>query len=344
MDGGGDWAAHSLTQVSNGTERRSEGEGVERVLMEGRGERGDEPRALVTQTSMYVPKGARVSFTDGKPKEQVHLRDIRTQKLNRVETRLGLGSRPRNRALTRDQTRFSFVDKAFDSTNSTVTFRAMSAAENTAKKLFTSLDTDGSGYLDLDAVAKLSQMLGVQATKREVRAAFEEMDDDGNGEISFKEFATWWQNVRENDRRKVRRKVRNAFHKCDRNGDGTIDKQEFATMMSMQTKKLVNLLGEKFDLEKDWALMHRAFVERGGELTDSLLVSFSLFEKWWKFRNGIEDSEIPVIPETMALRINEAVCFVVPLARCPSRVVRICRLMQLFRCDVLDRQEWILPH
>lgn len=314
--------------------------------MEGRGG-GGEPRALVTATSMYVPKGARVSFEDGEPTEQVHLRDIRARNLNRSETRLSLGSRPRNRALTRVQTRTSYVDKAFNSMDSpTVTFRAMSAADMTAKKLFTSLDTDGSGFLDLDEVAKLSQMLGVEATKQEVRAAFEEMDDDGNGEISFQEFASWWQNVRENDRRKVRRKVRNAFHKLDRNGDGTIDKQEFAMMMSSQTKKLMNLLGGEFDLEKDWALMHRAFVERGGELTDSLLVSFSLFEKWWKFRNGIEDSEIPVIPETMALRISEAVRFVALPARCPTRIVRICRLMQCVVpcCDVLDRQQWILLH
>ena len=108
----------------------------------------------------------------------------------------------------------------------------------------------------------------------------------------------------------------------------------------------MNLLGDPFDLEKDWALMHRRFVERGGELTDSLLVSFSLFEKWWKLRNGIEDAEIPVIPEAMALRINEAVRFVATPTRCPTGVVHSRRLMQCAApcCDVLDREQWILPH
>lgn len=303
--------------------------------MSGLAEGGDVPKALVTSTSMYVPKGARVSFEDDPPTEQLRLRDVpRSNSLKRTESRLSLGSRPRNRALTRIQTRTSYVDKAYDSMGSpTATFRVMSDANMTAKKLFTQLDADGSGYLDVDEVENLARMLGVQANEGEVRTAFEEMDDDGNGEISFEEFSSWWQNVRENDRRKVRRKVRNAFHKLDRHGNGTINKQEFAMLMSMKMRKLMNLLGEPFDLEKDWALVHRSFVERGGELTDSLLVSFSLFEKWWKFRNGIEDFDLPVIPETMALRINEAVRFVATPTRRPTGVVRIGCLMLC--CPVL---------
>jgi len=155
--------------------------------------------------------------------------------------------------------------------------------------------------------------------------------------------------VKENDRRKVRRKVRNAFHNLDRNKDGTIDKEEFAGFMTPTMSRLMNLLGKPFDLEKDWALMHRSFVERGGELTDDLLVSFSLFEKWWKFRNGIDDCEIPVIPETMALRINEAVRAtsrpVANPAGCRGPFFRLCLLVcAAALCYVLDRGQWIPPH
>lgn len=308
--------------------------------------------ALVTATSMYVPKGARVSFCaddfEAPPviiDDPVRLRDTpRSQNLGPVEQRQS--ARTRNRQLTRAQTRTSFVDKALDSADApTQTLRIMADVNLTAMKLFAELDTDGSGYLDLDEVAKLSQMLGVNATRSEVQKAFAEMDNDANGEVSFEEFQRWWQNVKENDRRKVRRKVRNAFHKLDHNKDGTIDKEEFAGFMSPSMSRLMSLLGEPFDLEKDWALMHRSFVERGGALTDDLLVSFSLFEKWWKFRNGIDDSEIPVIPETMALRINEAVRPVATAACCHGPVFRVCLLVCAAAwCNMLDRGQWILPH
>jgi hypothetical protein len=100
---------------------------------------------------------------------------------------------------------------------------------------------------------------------------------------------------------------RNAFHKLDKNGDGTIFKYEFEALMSKKMSNIMRLLGGPFDLEKDWRLMHINHLERGGELTEKLPVSFSLFESWWKNRNGIDDGEVPVIPEAMALRINEAV-------------------------------------
>ena len=34
-----------------------------------------------------------------------------------------------------------------------------------------------------------------------------------------------------------------------------------------------------------------------------------MFEKWWKLRNGIDDAEIPVLPESMAKEVNEFVRF-----------------------------------
>ena len=33
----------------------------------------------------------------------------------------------------------------------------------------------------------------------------------------------------------------------------------------------------------------------------------AVFEKWWKLRNGIDDAEIPVLPESMAKEVNEFV-------------------------------------
>lgn len=67
------------------------------------------------------------------------------------------------------------------------------------KEVFASLDEDDSGYLDKDEfdkiVSVLSDAVGLVMTDFEVTVAFEEMDVDGNNEVQFEEFKTWWENV-----------------------------------------------------------------------------------------------------------------------------------------------------
>jgi Ca2+-binding EF-hand superfamily protein len=284
-----------------------------------------EMRKLQTSTSMYMPQGASPTERTSSDGSAGFASTPGSGSAGGLGTpgsgsAGGLGSpggrlaqlRPIRKKLTRGETRTSFMDRSLDSKGDrdgapTKTFRLMSDTNMSALKLFKTLDVDNSGCLDLDEVAKLAELLEVSMPKSGVRRSFEEMDEDGDGEVTFEEFAIWWQNVKENDRRKVRRMVRNAFHKLDRNGDGTIHKHEFKALMNAKMRKVMKLLGGPFDLEKDWALMHRAYVERGGQLDDHLPVSFSLFESWWKNRNGIDDGEVPVIPEAMALRINDAV-------------------------------------
>ena len=37
-------------------------------------------------------------------------------------------------------------------------------------------------------------------------------------------------------------------------------------------------------------------------------VSFASFEKWWKKRLGLDEADIPVLPELMVEKIDEQVC------------------------------------
>ena len=48
-----------------------------------------------------------------------------------------------------------------------------------------------------------------------------------------------------------------AFLQIDRNRDGEIDKTDFAKLMKGKSKKMVGLLGRKFDLEEDWLLLRK---------------------------------------------------------------------------------------
>lgn len=64
--------------------------------------------------------------------------------------------------------------------------------------LFDDIDEDGSGVLDRGEIAELARkLLGKPLTKREIDAAMEEMDGDGNGEIDFEEFRDWWHAAKE---------------------------------------------------------------------------------------------------------------------------------------------------
>ena len=190
-------------------------------------------------------------------------------------------------------------------------FRFMNQQSQSAWSLFQELDTNGSGGLDLEEVAQLAQKLQVQMSRREIKQAFAEMDTDRDGDVAFSEFSKWWQEVKEIDRRRVRRLVRDAFVKLDKDHTGCIHKPEFAQMLKGKTRRQLHLLGEPVDLDDDWALLHRKRIETHGEesLTDDLPVTFDDFETWWKTRNGIDDPDIPVLPEYMTKMVNELASF-----------------------------------
>ena len=143
-----------------------------------------------------------------------------------------------------------------------VSTRRMNIHHQNAHELFTELDRDNDGKLDIGDAAYLAHKLGVHMTKQDVKRAFEEMDEDGDGDVTFSEFSRWWGKVKEGDRRKARREVLEAFEKLDRNRDGEIDKTDFTKLMKGKSKKMVGLLGRKFDLEEDWLLLHDDTIER----------------------------------------------------------------------------------
>jgi Ca2+-binding EF-hand superfamily protein len=71
--------------------------------------------------------------------------------------------------------------------------------EMTTRQVFDALDEDKSGFLDRDEVAKASGMLsaglGFVMSGEELDRQFKIMDPDGDGEVTFTEFAAWWKSV-----------------------------------------------------------------------------------------------------------------------------------------------------
>jgi hypothetical protein len=66
------------------------------------------------------------------------------------------------------------------------------ADEHSAGDAFAALDPDGRGVLGLEQVGRLGEIMGKTMTKTELMAAFDEMDLDGDGFVSFAEFEQWF--------------------------------------------------------------------------------------------------------------------------------------------------------
>ncbi|KAF4661243.1 hypothetical protein FOL47_006764 [Perkinsus chesapeaki] len=53
-------------------------------------------------------------------------------------------------------------------------------------------DADGSGNIDRDELRRLLETLGEELTEDDLEMAFEELDEDGSGEVEFFEFVKWF--------------------------------------------------------------------------------------------------------------------------------------------------------
>eukprot|EP00831_Metopus_contortus_P003509 TRINITY_DN1129_c0_g1_i1.p1 TRINITY_DN1129_c0_g1~~TRINITY_DN1129_c0_g1_i1.p1 ORF type:complete len:207 (-),score=35.01 TRINITY_DN1129_c0_g1_i1:3-623(-) len=58
---------------------------------------------------------------------------------------------------------------------------------------FKTIDKDSSCYLDADELMLASKELGKEITKEKADKIVKKMDTDGDGKVSFQEFAFWWE-------------------------------------------------------------------------------------------------------------------------------------------------------
>ena len=105
---------------------------------------------------------------------------------------------------------------------------------------FDKADTNGNGVLNLDEANALAGTLGAEVD-------FKDMDENGDGNVDFKEFTEWY-------------KMRRCFEKIDVSGDGTLDHEEI--------KRLAYMLGMDLKIED---------IDKSGDGE----VDFGEFQKWW---------------------------------------------------------------
>ncbi|VEN40404.1 unnamed protein product [Callosobruchus maculatus] len=95
----------------------------------------------------------------------------------------------------------------------------------TLKSIFDSFDLEAKGEINVDMIGQILDMLGHRQTPEELAAVVKEIDEDGNGVMSFEEFANLAAKFlieEEEDTEAILRELKDAFRLYDRDGLGYI--------------------------------------------------------------------------------------------------------------------------
>eukprot|EP00531_Pseudo-nitzschia_arenysensis_P009944 CAMPEP_0116143042 /NCGR_PEP_ID=MMETSP0329-20121206/15237_1 /TAXON_ID=697910 /ORGANISM="Pseudo-nitzschia arenysensis, Strain B593" /LENGTH=745 /DNA_ID=CAMNT_0003638331 /DNA_START=298 /DNA_END=2535 /DNA_ORIENTATION=+ len=97
-----------------------------------------------------------------------------------------------------------------------------------ADHVFETVDKDGNGHIDGDELQQLFELLECHATTEELREVFQELDTNGDGVISHKEFTEWYCKSEE----RILQQVRHVFDQIDVDNSNSIDKDELKTLLA----------------------------------------------------------------------------------------------------------------
>ena len=61
------------------------------------------------------------------------------------------------------------------------------------REIFDHYDADGNGVVDADEFARLCRTLDPEFDEAEIKVGLSIVDHNGNGQIEFEEFVSWWQ-------------------------------------------------------------------------------------------------------------------------------------------------------
>jgi hypothetical protein len=75
------------------------------------------------------------------------------------------------------------------------------------KSTFDSIDTDSSGFIDINELTNVSRALGHELKEEELAVVFAELDENSDSKISYEEFVKWWKKGRRGKGRLMKRIV-----------------------------------------------------------------------------------------------------------------------------------------
>eukprot|EP00941_MAST-03F_sp_MAST-3F-sp1_P003921 g3921.t1 len=167
------------------------------------------------------------------------------------------------------------------------------SVEERVRMLFDDIDEDGSGELDKNEVRLLAEKMGEKMTSflggsKKLDEAFNEMDPNGDGTVTFDEFLEWYKRTHPADPEDFEAQIKYLFEQIDEDGSGELDKEEVAVMAAKMGEKLKGRFGSTKALDEAFAEM-----DPNGDGS----VTFDEFKSWY-FR------EHPMTQEHVEMKIK----------------------------------------
>ncbi|XP_023326676.1 calmodulin-A [Eurytemora carolleeae] len=136
------------------------------------------------------------------------------------------------------------------------------------KDIFSFFDRDGGGTITTVELGQVMRTFGWSPTEGELQELINEIDQDGNGCISFNEFV--WLMTREIHDAELEEEIREAFRVFDKDGHGFIPSMDLADVLQK--------LGEKLSTEETDELINEADNDGDGNINYEEFVSL-LFKR-----------------------------------------------------------------
>ncbi|KAL1498071.1 hypothetical protein ABEB36_008928 [Hypothenemus hampei] len=111
------------------------------------------------------------------------------------------------------------------------------------KATFDAFDVDKKGFISTDMIGTIMDLLGTQLIGEELEEIIEEIDEDGNGEVSFEEFANLAARFlieEEEDTDAIQTELKGAFRMYDREGNGFITIEVLREILQELDEKLTD--------------------------------------------------------------------------------------------------------
>jgi len=121
--------------------------------------------------------------------------------------------------------------------------------EKELKAAFDAADKDGDGKLDLEEWIQILKDTGIEVSRDEVEVMFLEKDRDRDGSLSFKEFMG------------QETPMEKAFKVMDKDNDGFVTKQEFKRVCKNLSNEQIAAAFKKFDAAGDGKLNYVEFCD-----------------------------------------------------------------------------------
>merc|ERR1712012_93328 len=130
------------------------------------------------------------------------------------------------------------------------------------KEIFSFFDRDGGGFISYLELGQVMRTFGWTPTESELQELICEIDQDGNGEISFNEFV--WLMTRDLHDDEIEDEIREAFRCFDKDGHGFIPVTDLSRVLQNVGDKLTEDETEEFlteaDLDGDGNVNYEEFV------------------------------------------------------------------------------------